>query len=237
MRRVLVTGATGGIGKEVVRSLEDQAELIYIHYHTNRNAAEELMQRVNCECMLVFADLSQGNGVDSLLSQMPVIPDTLIYCAGTSVPELLQDVSDEELDRTMAVHLISPIKLVRALLPQMIRNESGSIVVVSSIWGLTGASMESVYSAAKSGLHGFVKAIAKEVGRSGVRINAVAPGAIATEMLSLYPEDDLSELANEIPAGRLGTATETANAIHFLAGNKATYINGQILSVNGAWYC
>src|SRR6476660_3061538 len=121
MRRVLVTGATGGIGKEVVRSLEAQAELIYIHYHTNRDGAEQLMQSVNCDCMLVFADLSQGSGVDSLLSQLPILPDTLIYCAGTSVPELLQDVSDEELELTMAIHLISPIKLVRALLPEMIR--------------------------------------------------------------------------------------------------------------------
>ncbi|WP_054709330.1 SDR family oxidoreductase [Bacillus sp. JCM 19041] len=237
MRRVLVTGATGGIGKEVVRSLEDQAELIYIHYHSNQDAAEQLMQSVNCDCMLVFADLSKGNGVESLVSQLPIFPDTLIYCAGTSAPELLQDVSDEELDRTMAIHLTSPIKLVRALLPEMIRNKSGCVVVVSSIWGLTGASMESVYSAAKSGVHGFVKAIAKEVGRSGVRVNAVAPGAIATEMLSVYTEEDLSDLASEIPAGRLGTAAETANAIHFLAGNKASYINGQILSVNGAWYC
>lgn len=119
----------------------------------------------------------------------------------------------------------------------MLRKRDGVIVLTSSIWGLTGASMESIYAAAKSGLNGFVKSMAKETAMSGIRINAVAPGAIDTNMLRGYNEADLRLLAEDIPYGRLGTADEVAEAIAFLASDKASYIHGQILSVNGGWYC
>ncbi len=237
MGNVLITGATGGIGQAVCLALANSTTEMYVHYNQNETKAQELSKQLSCDHLLVQADLGVADGVNKLIAQLPAPPDTMIYCAGHATSMLLQDMQVEEIERLIAVHLTSPIKLTQALLPDMIRTHKGAIVMVSSIWGLEGASMESVYASAKSGLNGFVKSMAKEVGRSGIRVNAVAPGAIETDMLSVFSEEELALLADDIPAGRLGKTHEVANAIQFLTSDKATYINGQILSVNGGWHC
>lgn len=237
MSKVLITGATGAIGHAVCLAFESHTQEMYLHYHQNETRAKDLSSQLSCDHVLIQADLSEADGLKTLINQLPSAPDTVIYCAGYSKPALLQEMSIEEIERTMTVHLTNPIKLTQALLPAMLQARKGSIMMVSSIWGLEGASMESVYASAKSGLNGFVKSMAKEVGRSGIRVNAVAPGAIQSEMLSIYSEEDLALLAEDIPAGRLGKASEVADAIFFLTSEKATYINGQIISVNGGWHC
>ncbi|MCR1286216.1 elongation factor P 5-aminopentanone reductase [Shouchella clausii] len=237
MKRILITGATGGIGQATAAILAQEASELYIHYSENIEAANALVAAVPCPCVAIKADLSSADGAATLAKQLPAVPNVFVDCAGSAAPALLQDVGDDILEAQMHVHLLSPIKLVRSFLPEMLRKRDGVIVLTSSIWGLTGASMESIYAAAKSGLNGFVKSMAKETAMSGIRINAVAPGAIDTNMLRGYNEADLRLLAEDIPYGRLGTAEEVAEAIAFLASDKASYIHGQILSVNGGWYC
>ena len=119
----------------------------------------------------------------------------------------------------------------------MIANKRGNIVVISSIWGLTGASCEVVYSMVKGGQNAFVKALAKELAPSGIRVNAVAPGAIDTDMLRRFSEEELQSIANDIPIGRIGKPDEVAKTVSFLVSDAASYITGQIISVNGGWYC
>ncbi|MFB4211185.1 elongation factor P 5-aminopentanone reductase [Shouchella sp. JSM 1781072] len=237
MKRILVVGATGAIGEAICRSLQSPSTCLYVHYFRNRTKAQAICQSLTGDAYPVQADLSQASGVGTLMKQLFHAPDTVVYCAGQSSPQLLQDVTDEEIDKTLCLHLTNVIKLTRTVLPQMIRNQAGVITLVTSIWGLEGASMESVYAAAKSGVHGLIKSVAKEAGRSNVRINGVAPGAIQTDMLSIYSKEELVELAEDIPAGRLGKAEEVADAVSFLSQARASYINGQILSVNGAWHC
>ncbi|AIC94772.1 elongation factor P 5-aminopentanone reductase [Shouchella lehensis] len=237
MTNVLVTGATGAIGQAVCRSFQLEASNIYVHYFRNEQKAKDLCMSMKCDAIPVYADLKKNDGVSTLMDQLPNIPDIVVYCAGTSEPQLIQDVSASQLEETIALHLTSVMKLTQAVLPQMIHHQKGVITLITSIWGLEGASMESVYAAAKSGVHGFLKSIAKEVGRSKVRMNAVAPGAINSEMLSIYSEQERAELADDIPAGRLGRPEEVADAVWFLSQERSSYINGQILSVNGAWHC
>ncbi len=213
-----------------------------MHYYRNHLAVEQLAKE--CEekgaiVTLVSADLTSDDGDEQLLSSLPhaLTIDTLIHNAGTSPFGLFTDMTNAELNKVMNIHLLNPMKVTRTLLPQMIKNRGGKIVVVSSIWGLTGASCEVAYSAAKGGLNSFVKGLAKEVAPSNIQVNGVAPGAIETEMLTKNGVEHLVQLTEDIPANTLGKPQDVADAVAFLASQKANYINGQILSVNGAWYC
>ena len=136
----------------------------------------------------------------------------------------------------MSTNLNGCIYAAQALLPAMIENKAGSVVMVSSVWGQTGASCEVAYSVSKAAVIGLTKSLAKEVALSGVRVNCIAPGVIDTEMNSCYSKEDMEALAEDIPLGRIGTAEEAAEAAVFLASEKASYITGQILGVNGGFY-
>lgn len=139
------------------------------------------------------------------------------------------------MDEMISLHVKSPMLLVQALLPKLFRKK-GSIVLMSSIWGQTGASCEVVYSAVKGAQLSFVKALSKEVALSGVRVNAVAPGAVSTNMLSDFSEEDIQEIKDDIPMGKLAHPDQIADAVEFLLSPKSAYITGQTLSVNGGWY-
>ncbi|SDC43613.1 elongation factor P 5-aminopentanone reductase [Shouchella lonarensis] len=234
--RVLVTGATGDIGAAIVDVLAPKSELIYAHYYQNEHGKELLDDRYN-HITWIQADLTTLAGADTLVAALPECPDIIVHGAGFAEPALLQDVTDEKLVAFMNVHLLNPIRITRTLLPTMIERKAGNVVAISSIWGSMGASMEIPYASAKSGLNGFVRSLAREVAPSGIRVNGVAPGAIATKMLTTYSEDEKAMLAAEIPAGRLGCAKEVADAVSFLVSEQATYINGHILSVDGGWSC
>ncbi|KMK77277.1 elongation factor P 5-aminopentanone reductase [Alkalihalobacillus pseudalcaliphilus] len=236
---LLITGASGGIGQATAKALASSSRILYLHYHKNRERilqVKHTCENLGAEVFILQADLSTRDGTDQLIAQIPTNIDALVYHAGMDSVQLFTDISDETLLEVMQVHLYNPMRIARQLLKGMIRNQKGKLIFVSSIWGLAGASCEVTYSAAKGGINAFVKALAKEVALSNIQVNAIAPGAIDTGMLTRYNETDRQQLIDEIPAGRLGESEEVAAYITFLLTEQASYINGQILSINGAWY-
>ena len=161
--------------------------------------------------------------------------DALVNNAGVASQELLTDVTDEQWRRMVDTNLSGAFYLCRAVLPGMISRREGSIVNVSSIWGRIGASCEVPYSAVKAGLIGLTRGLAKEAGPSGVRVNCVCPGVIRTDMLSAFTPDDLAELADETPLGRLGAPEDVARAVLWLSGPEAAFVTGQVLGVDGGF--
>jgi 3-oxoacyl-[acyl-carrier protein] reductase len=159
--------------------------------------------------------------------------DALVNCAGIAHIGLFTDMTEDEWDHLFAVNVRSAFSVTKAVLPGMITRQTGAIVNVSSMWGEVGASCEVAYSATKAALIGLTKALAKEVGPSGVRVNCVAPGVIDTDMNAQLTDDDRAELADETPLCRIGAAAEVAQTILFLCGEGASFITGQVLGVSG----
>ncbi|MDX6157668.1 EF-P-5 aminopentanone reductase [Bacillus subtilis] len=240
-KTALITGASGGIGKSISETLAAKGYNLLLHYNTNQNAAAELAEKlsqmfgVNTE--ILQADLSAQDGADKLTSSIVQPVDAIVLNSGRSHFGLITDVDNATVQEMVQLHVASPYMLTRNLLPGMIRNKSGAIVAVSSIWGETGASCEVLYSMAKGAQHSFVKGLAKELAPSGIRVNAVAPGAVDTNMMNQFTPPEKEEIADEIPIGRLARPQEIADATAFLLSKKASYITGQILSVNGGWHC
>ncbi|MFN7250772.1 MAG: elongation factor P 5-aminopentanone reductase [Anaerobacillus sp.] len=238
MKYALITGASGGIGRQIAKSLASEGFSLYLHYHKNEQSIDELRKELShTETWKVKADLATKTGVRNILDAINTPIDVLILNSGNSYVGLLTDMRDTEIEEMLQLHLTSSILLTKALLPTMVQKKTGNIVAISSIWGLTGASCEVMYSTVKGGLNTFVKALAKEVAPSGIRVNGVAPGVIATNMLAGFSRDEIEILCEDIPMGRLGEPKEVAELVTFLISNKSAYLNGQIISINGAWYC
>lgn len=240
MRKVaLITGASRGIGRACARLFAENGYSVLINYHRSEQAAQELLRELldkGCDARLLRADVSNSAQVDALCKQALSAfrhVDVLINNAAIAQQALLTDLSDQDWRRMMAVNLDAAFYCCRALLPGMISRRSGSILNISSMWGQVGASCEVSYSAAKAGLIGFTKALAKEVAPSGVRVNCLCPGVIDTDMNASLSDDTRRELAEETPLGRLGTPEEVARAALFLCGESASFITGQVLGVNG----
>ncbi|MDQ0482922.1 elongation factor P 5-aminopentanone reductase [Guptibacillus hwajinpoensis] len=235
MKNILITGASGGIGKAVAEQFLSKGHKIFAHYHSNMNSITALKhENPEASIIPVKADLSCSNGVEALINEVSEV-DTLILNAGNSFNGLLTDMTDQEIDEMIHLHLTSSIKLARHYTKTMVQKKSGSIIVVSSVFGISGASCEVVYSSVKGGLNAFVKGLAKELGPSGIRVNAVAPGYISTAMNASLMEEDERALLDEIPLGRPGKPHEVASLISFLDSDQAAYITGQIITVDGAW--
>lgn len=229
MKRVLITGASRGIGAAAAREFAKRGDYVIINYNKSKEAAESLAAELGGEALC--ADVSNSAAVTAMFKAAGEV-DILINNAGVASFSLFDETSDEEWDRVIGVNLSGAFYCTRAVLPQMIYRKSGAIVNVSSMWGLVGASCEVPYSAAKAGLIGLTKALAKEVGPSGIRVNCVAPGAVDTDMNAGLDDAALAELCAETPLGRLGSPEEIAAAIVFLAKDSG-FITGQTLSPNG----
>ncbi|SDY69625.1 3-oxoacyl-[acyl-carrier protein] reductase [Evansella caseinilytica] len=236
-----ISGASGGIGGAIAERLAKEGCSLVLHYNKNKQQAENLqrslMQTYGINAKLLQADFADPGATMAKVKQLSVSPDIVVHNSGTSKVGLITDLPSSAVLEELTVGLATPFLITQIFLPAMIKEKRGKIIVVSSVWGLTGASCEVLYSTIKGGLNTFVKALAKEVAPSNIQVNGVAPGAVRTGMLDHLSADEQAALEEEIPAGRLGTPADIASAVAFLAAEESGYINGHILSVNGAWYC
>ncbi|MCR4621274.1 MAG: 3-oxoacyl-ACP reductase FabG [Clostridiales bacterium] len=236
MQTVLVSGGSRGIGKAVVKALAEAGKCVSFLYEKNEEAAREVERLtgafpIKCD---VNDPVQVALAVDEAKRRMGKI-EGLVCAAGVALKGLFTDVTPEMWRRLCGVDLDGQIYLIQSVLPGMISRKSGSIVTVSSVWGIQGASCEVHYSAAKAALIGLTRALAKEVGPSGVRVNCVCPGVIDTDMNSDLTASDKAELCGATPLGRLGSPEEVAKAVCFLLGEDAGFITGQILGVDGGF--
>ena len=240
-RVAVVTGGAKGIGAQIVRRFAAAGCRVAFSYRSSQDAAARLLSelsRSGAHAIAVRADLSSPDGAarlrEAVLGEFGR-PHTLVNNAGSSAYKLLCDMTEEETERMLADNLKSAIYTSRAFYDDFAFGRSGSIINISSVWGLKGASTEAVYSAAKAGVIGFTKALAKELAPCGVRVNAVAPGAIATDMLSCFSEEETEEIRREIPLGRIGMPDDVASAALFLASDLSSYMTGEVLNVSGGY--
>ncbi len=235
-KTALITGASGGIGRAIALRLAKDGFSLALVYNNSQRKAVELLEELGCEAKLYKCDVKSAhevnNTVNAVLADFGEI-SVLVNNAGIAQQKLFTDITDEDWQNMIATNLSGAFYFSRAVLHDMIKRKSGKIINIASVWGETGASCEVHYSAAKAGLIGMTKALAKEVGLSGISVNAVSPGVIKTDMLKAFTADDLEALREEIPLNRLGEAEDVADAVAFLAGENADYMTGHVLSVNG----
>ena len=238
-KTVLITGASRGIGAETARRFSAGGYAVALHYHRSEERAlalAEELRRAGGEVLTVQADVGDWSQVrkmvDNVLDKFCQL-DILICNAGVSWQGLLSEMSVEEWRRLCAVDLDGVFYCCKAVIPHFVARKAGKILTVSSMWGQTGGSCEAAYSAAKAGVIGLTKALAKELGPSGIAVNCVAPGVIATEMNQNLTPADLDALREETPLGRIGTAGDVAESLLFLASEGASFITGQVLAPNG----
>lgn len=239
-KTALVTGGAKGIGSAICRALAKDGYKIAINYNSSQNEAVALKNELSAitEVEIFKADVSNSKQVKEMLSQIEKVfggVDVLVNNAGIAEQMLFTDITDETWHKMINVNLSGAFYCCREALKFMINKKSGRIINIASMWGETGASMEVHYSASKAGLIGLTKALAKEVGLSGVTVNAVSPGVIMTDMMKSFSEDDIAVLKDETPLNSLGTAENVADAVSFLASGKADFITGQVISVNGGF--
>jgi 3-oxoacyl-[acyl-carrier protein] reductase len=240
-RTVIITGASRGIGRSCAMLFAEEGCNVTVNYLNHGRQALDLCEKLGaagCDALPVKADVSSPEGastlIDQTLSRFGNI-DVLVNNAGIAQQKLFTDITDSDWQRMLAVNVTGVFNCCRAVLPTMIHNKSGRIINVSSVWGIHGASCEVHYSASKAAVIGLTKALAKEVGPSGILVNCVAPGVINTEMNAVLSADDMAALCEETPLGRIGTPEEAARAIVYLAGANASFITGQVLGVGGGF--
>lgn len=237
----LVTGSSRGIGAGIAIALAKAGAGVIIHGKEREAQAQHVARtcrELGTHASAYCADLRDEAAVTKLFEDIRAssgVPSILVINAGTAYEGLLTDMHVDEWDDLAAVHLRGAFLCARAALPAMARARYGRIIVISSIWGQVGAAGEVAYATVKGGLIAFTKSLAKEWGTAGITVNAVAPGAIETDMLGSYSEDDLGDIKSRTPVGRLGAPRDVGTAVAFLASPKAAHITGQVLTVDGGW--
>ena len=236
MSTVLITGGSRGIGSAMVRAFYENGYSVAFTY--NNSESEAMLLAEECKALAIKADNSVESEVVSAvrlaMDKLGKI-DVLINNAAISSFSLFTDLSFEEWNKMFAVNVGGAFLYSREVLRDMIKRKSGKIINISSMWGITGASCEVHYSAAKSAIIGMTKALAKEVGPSGINVNCIAPGVIDTEMNKNLSADDLKLLEEETPLMRIGKPQEVASVALFLAGGSGDFITGEVVNVNGGF--
>lgn len=238
---VLITGAAKGIGAACCRVFSNASYFVLMHYFKSEEKALELCHEIKIfggRCEILKADLSKEEEVEKMFFEIEKnygFVDVLINNAAIAQQKLFLDTSLKDWNEIFNVNLFSMFFCCKKILPNMIKNKKGKIINISSVWGEVGASMETIYSSSKAAVIGFTKALAKEVALSGVNVNAIAPGVIKTDMLKELSKDEMKDLKAQIPIGKIGRPLDVANAALFLADERSSYINGEVLDVGGGF--
>jgi 3-oxoacyl-[acyl-carrier protein] reductase len=240
-KTVLITGASKGIGRATAILFAQKGYNVSINYNKSRNHAQDLMKfmiKNGYSTAAYQADVSiQEQAVDLVKQTIGDFGglDVIVNNAGIAQTKLFTDITEKDWDNIFDVNIKGMYFVLNAALPFLISQKRGKIINVSSIWGVCGASCEAHYSSAKAAVIGLTKALAKELGPSGINVNCVCPGVIDTQMLDEYAQEELNALKDRTPLGRLGTPEDVAKSIYFLASDNADFITGQILNVDGGF--
>ncbi len=235
-KTALITGGSRGIGAEIALKLADEGFFTVVNYCSNKDTAEKIALKTGgMSYQADVSDLEQVQMMIKTITEKTGGIDVLVNNAGISVSGLFTDITPEQEQRLWAINVGGVFNCTRVVLPYMINKKYGKIINISSMWGEIGASCEVHYSASKSAVIGFTKALAKEVGLSGINVNCVSPGVIMTDMNAVHSAETLEILKEETPLERLGTPEDVANTVAFLASDKSSFITGQIIGVNGGF--
>ena len=235
----IVTGASRGIGREIAKSLAKQNIKVIANYNNSEEKAIELKKELEAEGIvidIVKADVSKREEIKNLVKyaiENYGKIDILINNAGISEYKLFTDETDDDWNRVINTNLYSAFAVSQEVIPNMVKNTNGCIINISSVWGMVGASMEVLYSVSKAGIDGLTKALAKELGPSNIRVNAIAPGIVDTDMCKNFNEEELENIKEEIPLERIGKVEDISKCINWLINDN--YTTGQIISINGGW--
>ncbi len=238
-KTVLITGGTRGIGKETAKIYAKKGYNLVLNYVSDKTNVEEIrkqMSELGAEVLMVKADVSKADEVDKMIEQaiekFKKI-DVLVNNAGITKDGLLLRMSEEDFDKVVEINLKGTYLVTKAVIKYMMKQKQGSIINLTSVVGVTGNAGQCNYAASKAGVIGFTKSVAKEVASRKIRVNAVAPGFIKTDMTEVL-QDDIKEKINEqIPLKRMGEASEVAKLIYFLGSEDSSYITGQVINVDG----
>lgn len=242
MKTILITGASGGIGQGICKMLENHPEYrVVVHYFTNEKKAEKIVNNIRKKGIDAISYCCDLRNFDDCKKMFQYIRkkfnsvDVLINNAGIASLSQFQDIKIEDWYNMFNVNVHGTYHITKLALEDMLDKKDGNIINIASIWGIVGASMESNYSATKAAIIGLTKSLAKEFGYSNIKINAIAPGAIDTNMLSQISKEDLEYVVEETPMGRLGKPEDIANIVEFLISDKNSFMTGQIISPNGGF--
>lgn len=236
MKKVIITGGSRGIGRACVELFSENGFAVAFIYHSNDDAANECAMETGAHP--IKADLSDPDEAEWAYNKAIEYlggVDILVNNAGISESGLITDMTDETWMKVINTNLSSAFFMSREVTREFVKQQSGAIVNIGSVWGRCGASCEAAYSASKAGLRGLTLSMAKELGPSGVRVNCVEPGVIDTDMNACYDDDDIAELCEQTPLYRIGDPAEVAELVYFLAGEKASFITAQVIGVDGGF--
>lgn len=235
----LITGASRGIGKEIAKEFAENGYDLVLSYVSDKTNVEELekeFQDMGCKALLLKADVSKIEEVEEMvkaaINEFGKI-DVLVNNAGITRDNLLMRMKEEDIDQVINTNLKGSMLVTKQIIPYMMKKHSGSIINISSVVGICGNAGQCNYSASKAGLIGFTKSLAKEVASRNIRVNAVAPGFIKTDMTDVLKEEVKEHIYEQIPLKRMGESKEVAKVVYFLASESSSYITGQVINIDG----